>query len=161
MKKRFVAMFLLLAVLAVPAAMAAPAFDESLFSRAKDAVILISYGEYSGAVEKIASADVFDAAELESYVDGKARSIYNDTIQKTYSVAWYDGAKWIVAVPFTTPNDDAVGCFAFAAEDGVNVTAYRYMTWGSVVQGYANADEVLWQDEYTGETVIAFADDGM
>lgn len=133
-------------LLTASVALAAPSFSDKLFGRAKDAVSLISYGEYEKAVETLGLS--MGASELEEFVSDDLSDIFYVSVQKEVSVAYYTGKRWIVAVPIEEPSDDNVMALALSSSDGSSFDAYRAMNWGDVMKGVNQAEESEWNVAY-------------
>ena len=121
----------LMLALMVPA-MAEP--SEDAYRQAKEAVSLISYGEYEMALKR--------------YIDRNCSEIHRGSVQTDGSVAWFDGSTWQIAVPFEAPEDEAVGALVFTLS-GSAFSGIDFMRWGDVEASYDVADEVYWNLPYT------------
>lgn len=128
------------------AALAAPSLSDKLFDKAKNAVSLISYGEYEKAVDTL-GLDM-SASELEEFVSNDLSDIFYVSVQKDVSVGYYTGKRWIVAVPIEEPYDDGVLALALSSSDGKGFDAYRAMSWGDVMSGVSQSDDVTWNVAY-------------
>lgn len=135
----------LMLALAVPV-MAEP--SESAYRQAKEAVGLISYGEYEMALNRLGMQDQMQAAALKRYIDQNCGEIHRGSVQTDVSVAWFDGSVWLLAVPFEAPEDDAVGALVFTLS-GNAFSGIDFMRWGDVETSYDAADEVYWNLPYT------------
>ena len=135
----------LMLALMVPA-MAEP--SEDAYRQAKEAVSLISYGEYEMALKRLGMEDQMQAATLKRYIDRNCSEIHRGSVQTDVSVAWFDGSTWQIAVPFEAPEDEAVGELVFTLS-GSAFSGIDFMRWGDVEASYDVADEVYWNLPYT------------
>ena len=132
-------------------AMAEPA--ESAYRQAKEAVSLISYGEYEMALNRLGMQEQMQASTLKRYIDRNCSEIHRGSVQTDVAVAWFDGSVWQIAVPFEAPEDEAVGALVFTlAGDGFS--GIDFMRWGDVEASYDVADEVYWNRPYMPSCTI-------
>ena len=132
-------------------ALMAPAIaepSESAYRQAKEAVSLISYGEYEMALNRLGMQDQMQASTLKRYIDRNCREIHRGSVQTDVSVAWFDGSMWQLAVPFEAPEDEAVGALVFTLSED-SFSGIDFMRWGDVEASYGVADEVYWNLPYT------------
>ena len=76
---------------------------ESAYKSAKEAVSLISYGEYGMALKKLKMENLFSEKQLKSFIDTNCKEIYMGSVQTDVSVAWLENGVWLLAVPFEAP----------------------------------------------------------
>lgn len=147
MRRRMAAIVSVCLMLALAvSAMAEP--PESAYRQAKEAVRLISYGEYEMALNRLGMQEQMQAAALKRYIDQNCGEIHRGSVQTDVSVAWFDGSVWQLAVPFEAPEDDAVGALVFTLS-GNAFSGIDFMRWGDVEASYDAADEVYWNLPYT------------
>ena len=128
---------------------------ENAYKSAKEAVSLISYGEYGMALKKLKLESLFSEKQLKNFIDTNCKEIYMGSVQTDVSVAWLENGVWLLAVPFEAPEDDAVGALVFEiAADGMTFTKLSFLRWGEVKEGYSLSDELYWNVEYTPDYVI-------
>lgn len=154
--KKFCVLLLALALL-VSCVLSASAqeLSDTMFENAKEAVSLISYGEFGKAIKKLnSSAFSMDESDLKSYIKANCRSIFDRSVQRDVAVAWYDGSVWALAVPFEAPDDDAVGALVFYSSDGAAFDDMAYMNWGDVVSAYTSGSDVHWNVAYEAGYII-------
>ncbi len=132
-------------------AMAEP--SESAYRQAKEAVSLISYGEYEMALNRLGMQDQMQAAMLKRYIDQNCGEIHRGSVQTDVAVAWFDGSAWQLAVPFEAPEDDAVGALVFTLS-GNAFSGIDFMRWGDVEASYDVANEVYWNLPYTPSCTV-------
>lgn len=125
---------------------ASPELNERLFSRAKQAVSLMSYGEYDEAIQKL-KLDV-EADELEQFVCDELSDVFSATIQQEVGVAYWDGSQWTVAVPIKEPTDGSVQTFYIISEDGESASGYGAMSWSEVEDALVDCESLIWKNEY-------------
>ncbi len=140
----------LLAPLAAAETVSPP--PDSAYKNAKEAVSLISYGEYDMAISKLGLANVTKKA-LKDFIDTNCKEIYMGSVQTEVSVAWYDET-WLLAVPFEAPDDAAVGALVFTLADGKTFDGMQFMRWEDVEEGYSSSSEVYWNLPYSPDYII-------
>lgn len=158
MKKRILSILILAALSIVSAfgayAEAPLAPNENAYRNAKEAVSLISYGEYGMALQRLSLTHVMTAQALKSYIDINCREIYRGSVQTEVSVAWFDGMIWNIAVPFEAPDDEAVGALVFQLQSPEQFSSVYFMRWGDVQASYSMSRYVYWNVEYIPNYVI-------
>ncbi|NLF28536.1 MAG: hypothetical protein GX592_11625 [Clostridiales bacterium] len=158
--KKIVSALLLLAVLLTAAAYAdsVPAISNDLFADAKEALSLLSYGEFQRVSELLPfSGDAPDASEWERFAD-TFETLNSGTVQREVSVAFWINATWYLAVPVSKPDRGSVEAFVLSSADGETFSGYKYTTWGNVEKGYEASDYVKWNKEYVAGTPIVIGD---
>ncbi len=160
MKKIVSALLLSALLLCAPLACAeeVPAISDGLFSAAKEALSLLSYGEYGRVSEVLPfSGEAPGAEEWESFA-GNFSTLDSGTVQRDISVAYWDGSCWWLAVPVREPSVDSVEAMLLRSDDGSTISGYRYADWGSVKSGYGSSNYVKWNEEYVAGTPVIVAD---
>ena len=152
--KKIIGIVLILLMTFACAAAEKPAVPDETFLRAKEAVILISYGDYDAAIQRLGMADAITKNALKSMIDKKCKEIYAESVQTELSVAWNDGKNWRIAVPFEAPDDRAVGSLVFTLSDVTQFTNIEFSRWGEVNDAYAVAADILWNVEYIPDFII-------
>ena len=157
MKKALIGL-LLAALLLTPAALAtgAPQFSESLFDSGKQAVGYLASGEYERLVTLLPFSGVSpSAAEWESFA-GNFSGLTG--AQTDYSVAWWTGSAWLLAVPVQAPSSGDVEALVLISVDGTSFDGYRYALWSRVEQEVSRSDHVTWNQEYVDGAPMVFID---
>lgn len=160
MQRKWLTGLLIALLLVAPLhAMAAPELSEKLFTRAKDTVSLIAYGEYQKAIEKMNLSENEPSVEdFESFVNSELSAIFSGVAQKDVAVAYTSGKRWIIAVPVVEPTDDSVRAFLLSSPDGKTVNNFRSMKWGEVMEGVNSSDDVIWNVAYDQGVPYVIAD---
>lgn len=161
LKKRVAAwaLCLLMMLSCAQGALAEPKLSGKLFTRAKEAVSLISYGEYAKALKKLAfSENVPSADELEEFICEQLPEVFSAEIQQEVGVGYYAGGCWTVAIPVKEPADDAVMAFLLTSADGKSFDGYGVMDWGSVMEAAGASDAVVWKEAYEPTQPVIVAD---
>lgn len=127
-----------------------------LFDRAKQAIVLASYGEYSEALNEIAIEENLES--FETFVCDKLASIFNGAVQTEVGLGWKDGDGWHIAIPIQTPNDDDVEVFVLHSVDGATFDGYAALTWGKVIKKADAADQKVWKEAQEAEVSIVVPD---
>ena len=158
--KRILSVALLMALLLSACAFAegVPSISDELFSAAKEALSLLSYGEYARVSEVLPfSGGAPSAEEWQMFADSFS-TLDSGTVQREVSVAYWQGSCWYLAVPVTEPNRDGVEALVLRSDDGAAFSGYKYATWGDVKSGYQASDYVVWNEEYVAGTPVIIAD---
>ena len=151
--KKFLALFCVLAAFALTArAESVP--SASAFQAAKEALSLISYGEFDRAIARLGMEKTMSGADMKKYIGANCPEIYAGSVQTEVSVAWYSQNRWLLAVPFEAPDDNGVGALVFSLTDGVHFDAVFFARWGKVAEGYSASDSVTWNAKYTPGYII-------
>ncbi len=158
--KRILSVALLMALLLSACAFAegVPSISDELFSAAKEALSLLSYGEYARVSEVLPFSGGAPSAEEWQQFAGSFSTLDSGTVQREVSVAYWQGSCWYLAVPVTEPNRDGVEALVLRSDDGAAFSGYKYATWGDVKSGYQASDYVTWNEEYVAGTPVIIAD---
>ena len=125
-----------------------PHLSDDLFVCAKQAVVYLASGEYERIVTLLPfSGTAPGAQEWESF---SANYTNLNDIQNDYSVGFWTGTMWVIAVPMQIPEAGTVEVLALSSEDGVTFSGYLYANWARIEAAYAKSDRVLWNEEYVG-----------
>ena len=158
--KRILSVALLMALLLSACAFSegVPSISDELFSAAKEALSLLSYGEYARVSEVPPFSGGAPSAEEWQQFAGSFSTLDSGTVQREVSVAYWQGSCWYLAVPVTEPNRDGVEALVLRSDDGAAFSGYKYATWGDVKSGYQASDYVVWNEEYVAGTPVIIAD---
>lgn len=153
-----VLLFAALILCACAGAESVPDISDSLFSAAKEALSLLSYGEYESVCDVLPFADVAPSAEEWANFAGNFSTLDSGTVQREISVAYWQNSSWSLAVPISEPNKDSVETLILRSDDGQTFSGYKYATWGEARSGYESSDYVVWNEEYVAGTPVVIAD---
>ena len=153
-----VLLFAALILCACAGAESVPDISDSLFSAAKEALSLLSYGEYESVCDVLPFADVAPSAEEWANFAGNFSTLDSGTVQREISVAYWQNSSWSLAVPVSEPNKDSVETLILRSDDGQTFSGYKYATWGEAHSGYESSDYVVWNEEYVAGTPVVIAD---
>ncbi len=153
-----VLLFAALILCACAGAESVPDISDSLFSAAKEALSLLSYGEYESVCDVLPFADVAPSAEEWANFAGNFSTLDSGTVQREISVAYWQNSSWSLAVPVSEPNKDSVETLILRSDDGQTFSGYKYATWGEARSGYESSDYVVWNEEYVAGTPVVIAD---
>lgn len=153
-----VLLFAALILCACAGAESVPDISDSLFSAAKQALSLLSYGEYESVCDVLPFADVAPSAEEWANFAGNFSTLDSGTVQREISVAYWQNSSWSLAVPVSEPNKDSVETLILRSDDGQTFFGYKYATWGEARSGYESSDYVVWNEEYVAGTPVVIAD---
>lgn len=153
-----VLLFAALILCACAGAESVPDISDSLFSAAKQALSLLSYGEYESVCDVLPFADVAPSAEEWANFAGNFSTLDSGTVQREISVAYWQNSSWSLAVPVSEPNKDSVETLILRSDDGQTFSGYKYATWGEARSGYESSDYVVWNEEYVAGTPVVIAD---
>lgn len=134
-----------------------PQFSDELFQTAKQAMVYLSSKEYERLVTLLPFSDVAPSAtEWQNFAEGNFDSI--EDVQTDYSVAYWTGEDWKLAVPVSEPTDGKVEALILTSADGVIFSGYRYSLWADVEDEYKDAEYVMWNKEYIKEDPVIAVD---
>ena len=153
-----VLLFAALILCACAGAESVPDISDSLFSAAKEALSLLSYGECESVCDVLPFADVAPSAEEWANFAGNFSTLDSGTVQREISVAYWQNSSWSLAVPVSEPNKDSVETLILRSDDGQTFSGYKYATWGEARSGYESSDYVVWNEEYVAGTPVVIAD---
>ena len=158
MKRMLSLLLTILLISTVAFASGIPQFNSDLFLRAKQALTCLSTGEYERLVTLLPFSDIApSASEWQEFVEGNFRD-FPDVIQIDYSVAYWTGNVWKLAVPVCEPIDDNVETFILTSPDGAVFSGYGYSTWAEVRGEYIFASYVTWNKEYVESNLLVTTD---
>lgn len=157
--RRWIVALLVLALTAAPLGALAAGIDEGLIDDAKQALTLMSYGEYKKALKKLNLKEAPSAQELSDFVDENLSDVYQVAVQSEVAVAYQVDGAWRVAVPVEIPSYDSVQTLVVRAKDGKRFDAYRAMAWYEVMDQVSGAEQVIWQDAYEQDDIYQLPDD--
>lgn len=153
MKKTLCGMLILLLLLSP--ALAAPQLSDSLFVAAKQAAQCLMTGDYDRLTTLPFSGDAPDADEWASFAANYRTDGY---AQQDYAVGYWLNESWRVAVPLRDPDSPDVEVLLLNSDDGYSFSGYRYAVWGQVAQECAASEHVVWSAEYVPAAPQVFAD---
>ena len=159
MKRRISLCLIVLMLCMVATAYAdVPQISSELFSSAKQALTCLSSGEYERLVTLLPFSGVSpSAAEWQSFADGNFSTL-GGSVQSEYSVAYWTGSDWRLAVPVSTPDNGDVEALVLSSADGSTFSGYRYSKWKDIKSEYESASYVVWNQEYVEATPVITAD---
>lgn len=146
--RRMITWLLVTALLTAPAAALAASLNSSLIEDAKQALTLMSYGEYKKALKKLNLKKAPSAQDLSDFVDSDLSDVYAVAVQTEVAVAYKVDGVWRVAVPVEAPSYDSVQTLVVRAKDGKRFDAYKAIAWYEVLDQVDQAEEVIWQEAY-------------
>ncbi|MEF9972401.1 MAG: hypothetical protein RSJ41_01310 [Clostridia bacterium] len=159
MRKMLAILIVGLLVLSPISAMAAAKLNTQLIDDAKQALSLMSYGEYKKAVKLLHFAkNAPTASELSDFVDENLPELYSCTVQSDVAVAYLADSTWRIAVPLESPSSDSVNALVLRAKNGKHFDNYKAMPWYDVMAEVDSAQKVIWQDAYDPGDVYIVAD---
>lgn len=149
MKRRISAILIALMLCCAVAAQAeVPQISGDLFACAKQAVVYLSSGEYERLVTLLPFSDVAPSAtEWQSFAEGNFLTLGGE-VQTEYSVAYWTGSSWTLAVPVYAPDGNAIETLVLTSDDGLSFSGYRYCDWLTVQTEYEMSDYVTWNKEF-------------
>jgi len=130
-----------------------PQFSGTLFSAGKQAVVYLASGEYERLVTLLPFSDIAPSAtEWQNFAEGNYLTITSEflpeDVQTEYSVAYWTGTDWLLAVPITIPETEDAEALVLSSADGLTFTGYRYALWTEIKEEYEQATYVTWNKEY-------------
>lgn len=134
-----------------------PSISDGLFSSAKEALSLLSYGEYARVSETLPFSGGAPSEDEWAKFAESFSTLDSGTVQREVSVAYWQGSSWCLAVPVSEPTSDSVEALVLITGDGQSFSGYRYANWGEVRSGYESSDYVEWNEEYVAGTPVIVA----
>ena len=158
---RRLAAFLLCAALlsAFPVIASARDLNEALFQDAKDALTMISYGEYQKALDKLNFTEPPSAAEFEDFVCFELDSVLTQTVQTDVAVCFHKSKKLYLALPVEEPVSRDVETLVLSSTDGEQFDGYRASSWGDVLKSVKQDDAAVWNEPYDPGTLVVVPDE--
>ena len=128
---------------------------EEMFLDAKQALSLMSYGEYGAALETL-GLDSSQADEFKFFSEASFTSL-SDGVQLEVSVACLtDEYGWILAIPLWEPDFIDVETFLLHSSDGLTFDGYTSATWGFIRDLLPYSRDTIWYHSYEpGQKFIA------
>ena len=136
-----------------------PQLSPMLFPCAKQALVFIASGEYESLVTLLPFSGLSpSAAEWQSFVEGNFLTL-TPQVQTEYSVAYWIGTDWKLAIPLYTPDGtEGLEALVLTSVDGMTFSGYRYSLWSDVMLEYEMASYVTWNKEYIEGAPVIIAD---
>ncbi|MBQ3222081.1 MAG: hypothetical protein IJB41_00565 [Clostridia bacterium] len=130
---------------------------EEMFLDAKQALSLMSYGEYAAALETI-GLDAKQADEFKFFAEASFSSL-SDGVQLKVAVAFLtEEYGWIMAIPLWEPDAIDVETFLLHSSDGSTFDGYTSATWEFVDQLLPLSIDTIWYDRYEPGSKFVVAD---
>lgn len=153
--KKLLSLLLVLLLTVLPA-LAAPQLSDSLFTAAKQAAAWLLAGDFDALSSRMPfSGAAPDAGEWASFA---ANYHTAGPAQQQYAVGYWLNGSWRVAVPLQAPDTAQVEVLLLTSEDGYAFSGYRYANWGQVAQECAAGEHVVWNAEYVPAAPWVVAD---
>ncbi|MDO4739704.1 MAG: hypothetical protein Q4A66_03475 [Eubacteriales bacterium] len=162
MKLRRILCLMLLACLLTAAAHAGSdeyrgTLPEEMFLNAKQALSLMSYGEYEAALETL-GLDPAQAGDFRFFAEASFTSLF-DGVQLEVAVACLtDDYGWILAIPLWEPDAIDVETFLLHSSDGQTFDGYTSATWEFVDELLPKSKDTIWYDRYEPGDKFVVAD---
>ncbi len=157
--KRWTALLLSAALLAAtPLLVSAKTLDEALFDNAKEALTLISYGEYQKALDKLDFVNPPSEADFEDFVCFELDAALTQAVQTDVAVAYHKGKKLYLAIPVEEPSSRDVETLVLSSSDGAQFDGYKSDTWGDVTKLVKDDAAAVWNEPYDPGTLVIVPD---
>jgi hypothetical protein len=158
--KRWVAIALATALMAAfPLLASAKGMDDSLFDSAKEALTLMSYGEYAKALKKLDFADPPSEADFEDFVCFELDDVLTQSVQTDVAVSFRRGKKLYLAIPVEEPSSRDVETLVLSSANGTRFDGYRAASWGDVMKQVNADDGAVWNEPYDPGTLVVVPDE--
>lgn len=158
--RKWICLLLVVALLGVPTLAFAKGINTKLFSAAKQALTLLSYGETKSALKKLGLSSDADAVErLDTFVEENLADLMYVSVQTDVAVCYKVEKGYKFAVPLEAPEDRDVQTFVLKSKDGQSFGGYTAMTWGDVQRELADSDSIIWKDAYDPSASVIIADE--
>lgn len=133
--------------------------EKTLFDDAKQAVSLLSYGEYQKAIDKLDFSDNQpDSEEFARFVDENLDSVLYGDVQCSVAVGYRKGSAWRLAVPVEEPEDGSVQVLVLRSKDGQSFDAYTATSWRDVMAEVDESETVIWNEAYEPDDQVFLTD---
>ena len=142
-----------------PLVVSAKALDSKLFDQAKDALTLISYGEYQKALDKLNFKNPPDAADFEDFVCFELDSVLTQAVQTDVAVSFQKGKKVYLAIPVEEPSSRDVETMVLSSSDGKQFDGYASDTWEDVMKQVRRDKAAVWDEAYDPGTLVVVPDE--
>ncbi|MGI6236118.1 MAG: hypothetical protein ACOYI7_01040 [Candidatus Excrementavichristensenella sp.] len=156
MKKSISALLAIVLLLCSVCALAS--FNQDLIGDAKQALTLMSYGEYKKALKKLDLKGKTRAKDLAAFVEEELFDILSASVQSDVAVAFLKDEVWYVAVPVEPPSYDGVQTFVLRSKDGARFDTFKKMDWYEVESMMDLSTQIIWQDAYEDGRLYAVPD---
>jgi len=158
--RKITAFALCAALLAMaPLVASAKALDSKLFDQAKEALTLISYGEYQKALNKLNFKNPPDVADFEDFVCFELDSALTQAVQTDVAVSFQKGKKVYLAIPVEEPSSRDVETLVLSSSDGKQFDGYASDTWENVMKLVRQDKAAVWNEAYDPGTLVVVPDD--
>lgn len=158
--RRWTALLLCAALLAAfPVIASAKDLNEALFGDAKEALTMISYGEYQKALDKLNFAKPPSAADFEDFVCFELDSVLTQTVQTDVAVCYHKGKKLYLAIPVEEPVSRDVEVLVLSSANGEQFDGYKAASWGDVMKLVKQDDAAVWNEPYDPGTLLVVPDE--
>lgn len=154
MGKRMAALMLCAALAMGGVALARP--DDGLFEKGKNAMGLLSYGEYGKAIETLGMS--VSAGELKEQMEKDFSMLLRGTVQTKVAVMFREDREWYLAIPVSDPGEDRVETLVYSLGDGSGFTGIQKSTWGDVRARLDESPEYVWNEEYQPASPVLMSD---
>jgi hypothetical protein len=158
---RKTAAFLLCAALlaAFPIIASAKDLNGALFEDGKEALTLISYGEYQKALDKLNFTEPPAESDFEDFVCFELDSVLTQTVQTDVAVCYHKGKKLYLAIPVEEPVSRDVETLVLSSSDGEQFDGYKSASWGDVMKLVKEDDAAQWDQPYDPGTLVVVPDE--
>lgn len=130
---------------------------EEMFLDAKQALSLMSYGEYEQALETLGLSAT--PVEEFSFFAEASFSYLSDGVQLEVAVACLtEEYGWILAIPLWEPDAIDVETFLLHSSDGLTFDGYTSATWEFVDQLLLLSKDTIWYNSYEPACSYVVAD---
>ncbi len=128
---------------------------EEMFLNAKQALGLMSFGEYDEALE-VLGMTATNVEDFKFFAEASFSSL-SDGVQLEVSVACLtDEYGWILAIPLWEPDAMDVETFLLHSSDGLTFDGYTSATWEFVDQLLVQSYDTIWYYRYEpGDKYVA------
>ncbi len=157
--KKWTAFLLCAALLAAtPVLASAKELNEALFDDAKEALTLISYGEYQKALDKLNFTEPPAESDFEDFVCFELDSVLTQAVQTDVAVCYHKSKKLYLAIPVEEPVSRDVETLVLSSSDGEQFDGYKAAKWGDVMKSVKKDDAAVWNLPYDPGTLVVVPD---
>lgn len=158
--RKFVSIALILLLLLVPTLAAAKELNTKLFSAAKQALSLISYGETKKALKALGLSTSDEAVDaMRQFLKENLDTLAGSSVQTDVAVCYRFDKGYRLAIPLESPDFPDVQALVLKSKDGQSFSGYTAMEWSDVKAEVAESELVKWDEAYKPNKPMLVADE--
>ena len=157
--RKLVSIVLVFALLLVPTLAMAKELNTKLFSAAKQALSLLSYGDTKKALKALGLSTSDDAVDsMNKFVRDKLDTLDSGSVQTDVAVCYKTSKGYRLAVPLESPDFPDVQALVLRSKDGQAFSSYIALDWSDVEAEVAKSSFAKWDQPYDPGVPMLVAD---